>query len=92
MSIRKFAFAIALVAIGLPTAYAAGDVPVETDTPAPQAVMSQECVKPMARHDHGAERLAPTPMSAKCAAPAQASAVKTKAKTGHDHARFHKLM
>lgn len=92
MSVHKFAFAIALAAIGLPAAYAAGDVPVGTDASAPQAVVSQECVKPMARHDHGADRLTPTPMSAKCAAPAQASAVKTKAKRGHDHARFHKLM
>lgn len=92
MSVRRFALAIALVAIGLPTAYAAGYVSVEADTPAPQTVTSQECVKPMARHDHGADRLTPTPMSAKCAAPAQASVVKTKAKKGHDHARFHKLM
>lgn len=97
MLVRKLALAVALAAIGLSTAYAAEDAVVESGTPAPMAPMTQDCVKPAARHDHGAEKGTPTPISAKCAMAADAATqpadkAKAKAKMGHDHARFHKLM
>jgi hypothetical protein len=54
--------------------------------------MPQDCAKAMARHDQGAEKAMPTPMSGTCPMAAAASPARAKAKRGHDHARFHKLM
>jgi len=51
--------------------------------------MSHDCAKPMAKHDHGAERGMPAAKAAPCAA-APASAAKTKSQLKHDHAKFHK--
>lgn len=101
MSARKIALAAAMAALGLATAYAA-DSPAAPDSGATAATMPRgDCGKPMARHDHGAERGTPTPAMttmAKCpmageepAAPA-APVQKAKARRGHDHARVHKLM
>lgn len=100
MSARKIALVAAMAALGLATAYAA-DTPAAPDTGATAASMPQDCGKPMARHDHGAERGTPTPamtMMTKCpmageeAASPAAPVKKAKAKRGHDHARVHKLM
>jgi hypothetical protein len=87
--IFPIAFALALSAAAV-----AQEAPVPT--PAPDAgaasTMPRDCAKPMARHDHGAEKGTPTPMSAGCPMATSASPAKTKAKLGHDHAKFHKLM
>jgi len=46
----------------------------------------------MKRHDHGAERNAPSAMSVPCAPAQAASGAKAKARTKptHDQAKFHK--
>lgn len=44
----------------------------------------------MKRHDHGAERNAPSSKSMSCAPEAAASGTKSKARPTHDHAKFHK--
>ena len=46
------------------------------------------CAKAVSKHDHGAERNAPSAKTAPCAAAAPASGAKARAK--HDHAKFHK--
>lgn len=74
--------------------------------PAPSAsapmagsMMSHDCAKPMAMHDHGAEKGMPRPlsMSAPCAGGAAASApakgdAATKKQLTHDHSKFHKTI
>jgi hypothetical protein len=74
--------------------------------PAPAASMPmagastpQDCAKPMAKHDHGAEKGTPSAktMAAPCApmsaAPKPADAASTPKKLGnHDHAKMHKSM
>lgn len=96
MSVRHLALAIALSAFALPAAYAAGDSDAPPAAPA-TAAMPADCAR-MARHDHGAEKDTPTPMMAGCpmagesAGATVAPVKKAKARTGHDHARTHKLM
>jgi hypothetical protein len=46
------------------------------------------CAKARSKHDHGAERNAPSAKTQPCAAVTPASGAKAKAK--HDHAKFHK--
>ncbi|MES2098254.1 MAG: hypothetical protein V4569_00390 [Pseudomonadota bacterium] len=46
------------------------------------------CTKAGSRHDHGAERNAPSAKTSPCPAAAPASGAKARAK--HDHAKFHK--
>jgi hypothetical protein len=67
--------------------------------PAAAAPIPDRCAQQMARHDHGAEKGTPTPMSSTsmsmmtgCATEPAAPATKTKNKAGHDHSKFHKLM
>lgn len=67
-----------------------------TSGPMVGATMSHDCAKPMAKHDHGAERNSPRSVAkADCmadgavAAPA-ASASAPKKQLKHDHAKFHK--
>jgi hypothetical protein len=91
---RLFMFSLALVLFG---AALAQERPA-TD-PAPAAPSSGDCAKPLARHDHGAEKGTPSPKAgAPCADAPAASAAKTKAKAkakgkpGHDHSKVHKLM
>jgi len=56
--------------------------------------MPAPCAMPAARHDHGAEKGTPTPRMAGCpmAAASDSATAKPKAKVGHDHSKFHKLM
>ena len=84
-----FPVALALV---LSTAVAAQEGPAPNPAPAGATSMPHDCAKPMARHDHGAEKGTPTPMPGACPMAAAAPVEKAKAKRGHDHARFHKLM
>jgi hypothetical protein len=81
-------------ALALSTAAVAQEAPAPTAAPAVDATATtpRDCTKPMARHDHGAERGTPTPMSAGCPMAIADTSAKTKAKLGHDHAKFHKLM
>jgi hypothetical protein len=67
--------------------------------PMPGNMMSHDCAKPMAKHDHGAEKGMPRPlsMSAPCAGGAAASAPAmgdsaTKKQLTHDHSKFHKTI
>jgi hypothetical protein len=67
--------------------------------PAPAASVPQDCAKPMAKHDHGAEKGMPSAktMSAPCAPMAAASkpadaASSPKKTLNHDHAKMHKSM
>ena len=55
-------------------------------TPMAGASMPHDCARPMAKHDHGAQKNTPTPnaMSGPCAPAAAASASKLKSR--HDHA------
>ena len=50
--------------------------------------MEKGCTKAGSRHDHGAERNAPSAKTRPCAAAAPASGAKAKAK--QDHAKFNK--
>jgi hypothetical protein len=86
-----YVFPVAL-ALVLSTAVVAQESPVPNPAPAGAASMPHDCAKPMARHDHGAEKGTPTPMSAACPMASAAPVEKAKAKRGHDHARVHKLM
>jgi hypothetical protein len=68
-------------------------------TPMAGSMMSHDCAKSMAKHDHGAEKGMPRPlsMSAPCAGDAAASAPAksdsaTKKQLTHDHSTFHKTI
>lgn len=87
---RIFPIAVALV---LSTAAVAQEAPAPAPAPpAAASTMPHDCAKPMGRHDHGAEKGTPTPMSPGCPMATSASSAKAKAKPNHDHSRFHKLM
>lgn len=90
-NIRKLC--VALFVSTLAFTAAAQERPAGSPTaPMVDASMPQDCVKPKARHDHGAEKGMPTPKSIidPCAPSAAASAAKAKAKPRHDHTKFHK--
>ncbi len=59
--------------------------------PAAAASMPMDCTG-MKRHDHGAERHAPSGKAMPCAPVSAASkpAAKARTKPAHDHAKFHK--
>ena len=63
-----------------PTAAASG--------PMSGSMMEKGCAKAVSKHDHGAERNAPTAKTSPCPAAAPASGAKAKAR--HDHAKFNK--
>ena len=90
-----FAFRILPIVCALALSAAAAvaqEAPVTPPAAAAAPKMPHDCTKPMARHDHGAERGTPTAMPAACHKDAATSA-KTKGKArGHDHSRVHKLM
>jgi hypothetical protein len=85
---HTFPLALALV---LSTAVVAQESSAPNLDPAGTAI-THDCAKPMPRHDHGAEKGTPTPMRVACPMAATPSIEKAKAKRGHDHAKFHKLM
>jgi hypothetical protein len=99
MSPRHIALLIALAGAALPGAFAASDESQKPAGPAVEKSMPapQDCGRRMVRHDHGADKGTPTPMSVLCrTTPAPASGrpgPKADAgMMGHDHARFHKQM
>lgn len=81
------AFALALSAA---TALAEQPRAASESTPTTTTSVSQDCRKPMARHDHLADKGITRPMSGPCAGKPSASAAKAKAKPMHEHAKFHK--
>jgi hypothetical protein len=52
--------------------------------------MSRDCAKPIARHDHAAERGMPKTQAAAEPCPPVKAASAPKSKSTHDHAKFHK--
>jgi hypothetical protein len=80
------------VVLTLSAAAIAQESPAPAAAPAAAASMPHDCAKSMARHDHGAEKGTPTPMAGGCPVATSASPAKAKAKQGHDHSKFHKLM
>lgn len=80
-----------IVALAFASAAVAQDAPVPATVAPPVAAAPApgDCARPMARHDHGAERYTPSP---KAAAPCGTVKARAKAKsvTGHDHGKFHK--
>lgn len=94
MSVRQTGILSIACALALSAAAAvAQEAPVPGQAPATRSapMIPQDCTKPMVRHDHGAERGTAAPMRSACLMGAATSA-KAKAKPGHDHSRFHKLM
>ena len=81
------AFGLALSAT---TALAQQPPPASESTPTTSAPASQDCRKPMARHDHLADKGITRPMSGPCVGKPSTAAVKAKAKPVHEHAKFHK--
>jgi len=79
-------------ALALSAAAAVAQQPPATSesTPTASAAMPQDCSKPMARHDHLADKGITRPMSGPCGAKTSASAAKAKANSTHDHAKFNK--
>lgn len=98
MSPRPIALLIALAGAALPGAFAASEEGPKPAGPAAATSMPapQDCRR-MARHDHGAEKGTPTPMSVLCGTTPAPTTDRTGPKAdakkmGHDHARFHKQM
>jgi hypothetical protein len=90
--LASFLFASAALSASAQTQPAAG-----ASAPMGGAMMSQDCAKPMAKHDHGADKGMPRPTAkaepcmgdAGATAPA-ASASAPKKQPNHDHSKFHK--
>lgn len=81
-----------IVTLATGAALAQDSKPAAAPAAAPAASMPMDCGSGMKRHDHGAERNAPSAKSMPCA-PADAASgakAKPKAKPAHDHAKFHK--
>lgn len=80
------------VALALTAAPAVAQERATTES-APAASAPQDCSgASVKRHDHGAERNAPSPKAMPCAPADAASGAKAKAKPTHDHAKVHKTM
>ena len=86
---------IALMAL-FSVAAVAQEAPAPVPAPAQAApTMPQDCTTQPMRHDHGVEKGTPTPKMAGCAmasSTASSATAKPKAKSGHDHNKFHKQM
>lgn len=88
--------AFATLSLALAATFAAGTALAQDSKPAAApaaaaaASMPMDCGSGMKRHDHGAERNAPSSKSMPCAPESAASGAKTKAKPVHDHGKFHK--
>lgn len=91
---RTHAFVITLSTIAMAVTFAASTASAQDGKPAaaaaPAASMPMGCGSSMTRHDHGAERNAPSGKRMPCAPADAASGAKVKAKPSHDHAKFHK--
>jgi hypothetical protein len=72
-----------VIAMALTPLFAQTTTPAAT-APAASAAKVRDCEKP--RHDHGAEKGTPTPMSVRCAAE---DARGKKVKRAHDHQKVH---
>lgn len=88
-TIRILSAALFVTSIAL-TAPAQAQPAAADSAPMTSASMPTDCAKPMARHNHGADKGMPTTksMSEPCAPAAAASS--PKARVRHDHTRFHK--
>jgi hypothetical protein len=87
-------FLSSIVALALGVAPAAAQEPsASVPAAAASAPLPMDCnAGAMKRHDHGAERNAPSAKSMPCAPVEAASGAKVKSRTKHvhDHAQFHK--
>lgn len=71
-----------VLSLAFAAAAVAQDLPATAASPASATPAPMDCARPMARHDHGAERGMPTPKSAAPCGPAKArTKAKAKAKT-----------
>jgi hypothetical protein len=88
-TIRILSAALFVASIAL-TATAQAQTGAAASAPMAGAATSADCPKPMAKHDHGADKGTPHPvsMSAPCAPTTSASAPKRGSR--HDHAKFNK--
>ena len=77
---------VAFFVTSIAFAASAQSQPMAAPSPMAGASMPYDCARPMAKHDHGAQKNTPTPntMSGPCAPAAAASASKVKSR--HDHA------
>ncbi len=69
----------------------AGAALAQKAPPATVSATALDCIAQDMHHDHGAERGIPPPKRVGCSV-APPTAPAAKAKLGHDHAKFHKLM
>lgn len=86
-SLLPLTFALALSAA---SAFAQQPPAASDATPTASASVSRDCRKPMAGHDHLADKGIIRPQSGPCAGKRAASGARTPAKPVHDHAKFHK--
>lgn len=88
------AICAASVATTFATTAAAQPQAAAAATPAASSAMSpKDCARPMARHDHGAERGSPTPRARPAGCPPETAASASaprKLKPVHDHGKIHK--
>ena len=81
----------ALIVSSIALTAAAQSRPAEmASTPMSAASMPMDCAKPMAKHDHAAEKGMPKTQSAAGPCPPLAAASKPKSEARHDHAKFNK--
>jgi hypothetical protein len=78
------------VAIALGSATVVAQERPASVTAAPAASLPMDCSDAVKRHDHGAERNAPSAKPLPCAPADAASRAKVKTKPVHDHGKFHK--
>ena len=92
---RQIAAAAALVLSATATLAQTAPADSAASSAKPDATTSKDCVK-TPRHDHGAERGMPSSRGKPCTpekekvAKDNTSATDAKAKSGHNHAQFHK--
>lgn len=82
----------AALIVCLPALNAAAQSRPSDAAPAPAtaaASMPMDCAKPIAKHDHAAEKGMPKTQSAGPCPPAKAASA-PKSKSTHDHGKFHK--
>ena len=81
----------ALIVSPIASTAAAQSRPAEmASTPMSAASMPMDCAKPMAKHDHAAEKGMPKSQGTVGPCPPLAAASTPKSKSMHDHAKFNK--